>query len=147
MPSFDVCDLFLLSFVFVFVCFFCKYQGLIIWKHPSVGLKGYCLTSSPVKLTRDVGGEMSHVIFNFHLGKDQSVLYQKKGVGHLFFINRPIHSPTHIGQSLISTSRFIQPAPGITVSLATQVTAYVFYYYSQRFLMVYRCFPQSHMKN
>ena len=55
---------------------------------------------------------MSHVIFNFHLGKDQSVLYQKKGVGHLFFINRPIHSPTHIGQSLISTLRFIQlPRP------------------------------------
>ena len=108
-------------FVFlVVVFFFCKYQGLIIWKHLSVGLKGYCLTSSPVKLTRDVcimksklnsfllGGEMSHVIFNFHLGKDQSVLYQKKGVGHLFFINRPIHSPTHIGQSLISTLRFIQ---------------------------------------
>lgn len=110
--------------VCLFGWFFCKYQGLLIWEHLSVGLEGYCLTSSPVKLTRDVcimksklnscllGGEMSRVIFNFHLGKDQSVLCQKKGVGHLFFINRPIHSPTLFGQFLISTSCFIQlPSP------------------------------------
>ena len=131
MPSFDVCDYFcFLLFLCLFVClFFVSTKGYLFWKHLSVGLKGYCLTSSSVKLTRDVcivksklnscllGGEMSHVIFNFHLGKDQSVLCQRKGVGHLFFINRPIHSPTLFGQSLISTSCFIQLAhPGLLVA-------------------------------
>jgi len=74
---------------------------------------------------------MSHVIFNFHLGKDQSVLCQKKGVGHLFFVNRPIHSPTHIGQPLISTSCFIQlppprpPFPAPTCNLASWLLSYL----------------------
>lgn len=155
---------------------------------------------------------MSHVIF-----KGRSVVCQKKGVGHVFFINRPTHSPNRFGQSPISTSRFIQlaapslpsppppsthtPPTGLLVanllSLCTwreqrasavvlflllfaggaarklglvklfsgqentdprynSPTSYAGYclsllvlfsqLISQRFL-VYRCFPQSHMKN
>ena len=49
---------------------------------------------------------MSHVIF-----KGQSIVCQKKGVGHVFFINRPTYSPKRFGQSPISTSRFIRLAP------------------------------------
>ena len=169
MPSFDVCDLFCFL-LFLSLIFFCKYQGL--FQHLSKGLEDYCLTSSPVKLTRDaciiksktssclLGGEMSHVIF-----MGQSVVCQKKGVGHVFFINRPTYSPKRFGQSPISTSRFIQLAPpssklfsgqentdprynspasyaGYCLSLLVLFSQLI----SQRFL-VYRCFPQSHMKN
>ena len=125
---------------------------------------------------------MSHVIFN-----GQSVVCQKKGVGHVFFINRPTYSPKRFGQSPISTSRFIQLAPtsstrppprlppppiplaarklGLVKLFSGQENtdprynspaSYVGYclsllvlfsqLISQRF-HVYRCFPQSHMKN